>query len=245
MMEPFYAPLLGREYTTGPNSSLAITKEKREEGAPRNGLPPYPHAETRKHLLFLAACYRRIEYLLIPEAKRLLELHERDADYKKLRSGQEAKAREKLEAVVKLPFSNTDGLASARTAAAEAARWLLICEHDTDVFAVLDEIGEAVRRDPNYPGGPDGEAPHQADLLRDIYGTPYTQVEFDKRWRTDTALSLASQMYDSRDFGAMPILADALQDAGCEDPAILAHCRDANQVHVRGCWVVDLVLGKA
>jgi hypothetical protein len=39
----------------------------------------------------------------------------------------------------------------------------------------------------------------------------------------------------------MPILADALQDAGCEDDAVLNHCRDTNQVHVRGCWVVDLV----
>jgi hypothetical protein len=42
----------------------------------------------------------------------------------------------------------------------------------------------------------------------------------------------------------MPILADAMQDAGCEDAAILGHCRDPQQVHVRGCWVVDLVLGK-
>jgi hypothetical protein len=43
----------------------------------------------------------------------------------------------------------------------------------------------------------------------------------------------------------MPILADALQDAGCEDDAILAHCRDPHLTHVRGCWVVDLVLGKS
>ena len=52
-------------------------------------------------------------------------------------------------------------------------------------------------------------------------------------------------MYDSREFGAMPILADALQDAGCEDEQILMHCRDATAPHVRGCWVCDLVLGKA
>ena len=42
----------------------------------------------------------------------------------------------------------------------------------------------------------------------------------------------------------MPILADALQDAGCEDEQILAHCRDPQATHFRGCWVVDLVLGK-
>jgi hypothetical protein len=51
-------------------------------------------------------------------------------------------------------------------------------------------------------------------------------------------------MYESRKFGAMPILADALQDAGCDSEDILHHCRDNDQLHVRGCWVVDLVLGK-
>ena len=81
-------------------------------------------------------------------------------------------------------------------------------------------------------------------IVRDIFGNPFRPVAFDPAWRTETAVLLARQMYDSRDFGAMPILADALQDAGCESEEILSHCRDANQVHVRGCWVVDLVLGK-
>ena len=64
-------------------------------------------------------------------------------------------------------------------------------------------------------------------------------------WRTDTAMTLARQMYESREFSAMPILADALQDAGCDDPAILDHCRDTSLTHVRGCWVTDLVLNKS
>jgi len=51
-------------------------------------------------------------------------------------------------------------------------------------------------------------------------------------------------MYESREFGAMPILADALQDAGCDNADILDHCRDTALTHVRGCWVVDLVLGR-
>ena len=50
-------------------------------------------------------------------------------------------------------------------------------------------------------------------------------------------------MYDSRDFSAMPILADALQDAGCGSADVLNHCREPG-AHVRGCWVVDLVMGK-
>jgi hypothetical protein len=84
----------------------------------------------------------------------------------------------------------------------------------------------------------------QVDCLRDIIGNPFRPVVFSPAWRTDTAVGLARQMYASRDFGAMPILADALQDAGCESDDILSHCRDPKQVHVRGCWVVDLVLGK-
>jgi hypothetical protein len=82
------------------------------------------------------------------------------------------------------------------------------------------------------------------DLFRDIFGNPFRPVAFDAAWRTSTALGIATLMYDSREFNAMPILADALQDAGCEDDAILSHCRDENGIHVRGCWVVDLVLGK-
>jgi hypothetical protein len=68
---------------------------------------------------------------------------------------------------------------------------------------------------------------------------------FNPAWRTDTAVSLARAMYDARDFSAMPILADALQDAGCDSDAILSHCRDTSLTHVRGCWVTDLVLGKS
>jgi hypothetical protein len=88
------------------------------------------------------------------------------------------------------------------------------------------------------------EQVRQSVLLRDIFGNPFRPVAFASAWRTDTAVALARTMYESRDFSAMPILADALQDAGCDNDAILSHCRDANQPHVRGCWVVDLVLGK-
>jgi hypothetical protein len=81
-------------------------------------------------------------------------------------------------------------------------------------------------------------------LLHDIFGNPFRPVAFDPAWRTDTAVALARQMYESRDFGAMPILADALQDAGCDSADVLDHCRGLGP-HVRGCWVVDLVLGKS
>jgi hypothetical protein len=79
--------------------------------------------------------------------------------------------------------------------------------------------------------------------LRDIFGNPFHPVEFSLSWRTGTAFTLAGQMYESRDFSAMPILADALQDSGCDNADILDHCRGPG-LHVRGCWVVDLVLGR-
>jgi hypothetical protein len=87
------------------------------------------------------------------------------------------------------------------------------------------------------------EAKPQADLLRDIFGNPFRPQTFSSEWQTDTAVTLARQMYESREFSAMPILADALQDGGCDDATILDHCRGPGP-HVRGCWVVDLVLGK-
>jgi hypothetical protein len=83
----------------------------------------------------------------------------------------------------------------------------------------------------------------QCDLLRDVFGNPFRPVAFDPSWRTSTVVSLAQQMYDSRDFSAIPILADAFQDAGCDNAAVLDHCRSSSE-HVRGCWLVDLILGK-
>ncbi|MBP3956761.1 hypothetical protein J8F10_15925 [Gemmata sp. G18] len=76
-----------------------------------------------------------------------------------------------------------------------------------------------------------------------VFGNPFRSVTFSPSWRTPTGGALASQMYESRDFSAMPILADALQDAGCDSADVLDHCRGPGP-HVRGCRVVDLVPGK-
>ncbi|HUR55082.1 MAG TPA: hypothetical protein VMZ71_13195 [Gemmataceae bacterium] len=84
---------------------------------------------------------------------------------------------------------------------------------------------------------------HPAHYIRDIFGNPFRPVSFAPSWGTSTAIALARQMYEARDFSAMPILADALQDAGCADADILGHCR-GDGPHVRGCWVLDLVLGR-
>jgi hypothetical protein len=84
----------------------------------------------------------------------------------------------------------------------------------------------------------------QCSLIRDIFGNPFRTVTLDRAWTTTPVISLAQTMYDSRDFAAMPVLADALEEAGCDNADILAHCRGPGP-HVRGCWVVDLALGRS
>jgi len=84
-----------------------------------------------------------------------------------------------------------------------------------------------------------------ADLVRDIFGNPFGPVTLNLSWLTSTVIALACGIYTDRAFDRMPILADALQDAGCENAAILDHCRDPKGVHVRGCFVVDMILDKA
>jgi hypothetical protein len=81
-------------------------------------------------------------------------------------------------------------------------------------------------------------------VLRCVFGNPFHPITLSPSWLTSTVVSLANQMYDSRDFSAMPILADALMDAGCSNEAILEHCRGPGP-HVRGCWVCDLCLNKS
>ena len=111
--------------------------------------------------------------------------------------------------------------------------WLTVC-------ADLKETVEFFSRNDFWLWhGPHGGA------LREVFGNPFRPVTFDPAWLTSDVLALARGIYEERAFDRMPILADALQDAGCECDDILNHCRDANATHVRGCWALDLVLGKA
>jgi hypothetical protein len=84
-------------------------------------------------------------------------------------------------------------------------------------------------------------------MLRDLFGNPFRPVSCHSdwlRWNGDFIAALAAGMYLDNTFDRLPILADALEDAGCTDRAILDHCRSPGS-HVRGCWVVDLLLGKS
>jgi hypothetical protein len=82
-----------------------------------------------------------------------------------------------------------------------------------------------------------------ANFFRCVFGTPFRPVTVDPIWHTSTVVALATGIYAERAFDRMPILADALEEVGCDSADILSHCR-GDEPHVRGCWVIDLLLGK-
>src|SRR5262249_38268093 len=82
------------------------------------------------------------------------------------------------------------------------------------------------------------------ELVRCVFGALFHPTAFDPAWRTPAAVALARSLYEDRRFGDMPLLADAREEAGCADEAMLSHCRGPGP-HVRGCWVVNAVLKRA
>jgi hypothetical protein len=199
------------------------------------------HFTSRKLRLFGLACCHRVRRLLTPERGHVLLRHaERLAD-------DDPSAQERT------PASILDGLRfESRDPHDEA---------DVAVFYLLNESGltaadEGLRRAAAAIGwearregkdailGREAERREQAHLAQDIFGNPFRPVSADPRWCTSSVVGLAQSMYESRDFAAMPVLADALEEAGCDHADVLAHCRGGGP-HVRGCWVVDLLLGKS
>lgn len=122
----------------------------------------------------------------------------------------------------------------AAEAATDAAGWSHHLHNSYE--RALDALGEA---------GDEDSRVCAVALFREIYGNRFLHpVTFDPAWRTSDVMALANGIYAERAFDRMPILADALQDAGCDNADILGHMRDAKATHVRGCWALDLILGK-
>lgn len=194
----------------------------------------------RKLRLFAVACARRIQPLLSdPRSHRAVDVAERfaggEATDVELRHAEREAAAAHKEAFLHwgrggkrgacLEWAAQYTCASFAFKAAEAVGWM---------SATGRVEGETT---PAHPA-------LQAALVRDIMGNPFRRVERDSMWLAQPVVALARAIYDERDFGRMPELADALGQAGCSDADVLNHCRDPGP-HVRGCWVVDLVLGKA
>ena len=116
--------------------------------------------------------------------------------------------------------------------------------------ALVDARTAAVRSSSEIRGPAGKGSRGQVRLLRDIFGNPFRPAVVEPPWRTPTVLALAQAAYDDRllpagtfDLDRLAVLSDALEDAGCDSADILSHLRGPGP-HVRGCWVVDLLLGK-
>jgi hypothetical protein len=197
-------------------------------------------ASDRKLRLFAVACCRRIWGLLPHQANRDL-----------------------VAAVEERPDGTRDDPELwAATVASSAVRREVILQA-VDAYLAVKSLGRGFYKDSPLGAsywvacyarsavateGRDSEAEGalQAALLRDIIGNPFRPILLKPAWVAWNAGAVrkwAQAIYDGRRFADLPILADALEDAGCADAALLGHCRGGGE-HVRGCWVIDLLLGK-
>jgi hypothetical protein len=109
------------------------------------------------------------------------------------------------------------------------------------MHAVLRALGDARRRrEDRRQAAWANEELAQCHLVREAIRPPFVTPE--PSWRTPNVVAVARGIYEGRSFDHMPILGDALQDAGCEDEQLLGHCRDPGP-HFRGCWVIQWALG--
>jgi hypothetical protein len=146
-------------------------------------------------------------------------------------------------------LATVDALDAAYDAAYEAAYELDQPGLGSRRNSALYSAGNVAARNvslPAFPAFEDGPIASQITIIRDIFGNPFRPVSLDPAWLTwnaGTVRKMAQAIYDDRAFDRLPILADALEEAGCTDRDILDHCRSGGD-HVRGCWVIDLLLGK-
>jgi hypothetical protein len=205
----------------------------------------------RKLRLFACACVRRVwDFLDDPRSRMAVEVAERFADgeatWTELRvafhaawaAGRRFAGHAGVAEAAALECAYHDSFAAARNAsqaAAQAAAWSSHRDAagETGVYDALADALAAAQAD-------------QCALLRELIGNPFRAVNLSEvvlGWNDGTIPRLAGVIYAGPHWDDLPVLADALEEAGCNDAAVLAHCRGGGQ-HVRGCWVIDLLLGK-
>jgi hypothetical protein len=190
----------------------------------------------RKLRLLACACCRRIWDKLTEERDRQMVLvSEQFADGLVSTKDLEAAGRLYLVRTGPMLFHNSAAMSTAVVQPRMAVRW-------TRFYVCTTVTGYVDRRPTRWITE---EAAHAA-FVREVFGNPFQRPRIDKtwlRWNDSTVPKIAMGIYEERAFDRMPILADALLDAGCDNEEVLAHCR-SDGPHVRGCWVIDLILGK-
>jgi hypothetical protein len=196
----------------------------------------------RKLRLFAVACCRRIWHLLKDErSRKAVEVAEQFSEGITTEEELSLAENDANDVWNEYAYAETDAT-DAETDASDAACGAA-CYSEAAISAAQSASRGAAQA-LSYDGRQIEEQVSQSDLIREIFGNPSRPISADSAWLTSPVMHLARSMYDSRDFSAMPILADALEEAGCDNADVLTHCRGPGS-HVRGCWVVDLVLGKA
>lgn len=176
----------------------------------------------RKLRLFAVACSRRIWRLIDVLGRAAVEAAEDFADGR-IGSDELRAAR--------LACQGTGGHASWYAAA-------------TDPAIAARNAARSAQAGAATLGAEGEELVAQADLVREVFGNPFRQMSIDQSWLTPGVVKLAQSIYDGRAFDRMPELAAELENAGCNDVEVLSHCREPG-THVRGCWVLDITLGRS
>jgi len=193
----------------------------------------------RKFRLFAVACCKRmVQTVPVPEGSlRAVELAERYAD---------GNTSSLAVHVPWEPCSSAAWHACLNCLETDDPVELADCASGNSSWAVA-ESGQVPphhnARGPVFKARLAAEQTVQASLVCCIFGNPFRPVAFAPSWRSETAVSLAAGIYEERTFDRLPILADALEEAGCDNADVLNHLRGPGP-HARGCWVVDGVLGK-
>jgi hypothetical protein len=211
------------------------------------------NASERKLRLFACACCRRVWRFQDAHSRPIVEAAERHADgavgvaewsaagravWKHLRGKGDRSAQ-----------GISDAAFAATGAALDAARPFASASV-VDQMVFNAETARAVAVWAAKAAAADTEAAEQCRLLRCLFGSPFRPVQPSPAWRAPLVAELAAAAYEVRqmpdgllDPGRLAVLADALEEAGCADAALLEHLRDGGQ-HCRGCWALDGLLGR-
>ena len=201
----------------------------------------------RKMRLFAVACCRRIWHLLPDERSRqAVEVagHYADAQVTEEELEKAANAasdvwHEEMERASTEGKWDRRSLSPPYTAASAAYNaaiplgWWGAAPAFVEPYKIVREVTSSAKT----------EGAAQCDLIRDIFGNPFRPITLDPAWPTPNVVKLAQTIYDEQAFDRLPGLSDTLEEAGCTHANILGHCRGPG-LHVRGCWVVDLLLRK-
>jgi len=194
----------------------------------------------RKLRLFAVACCRGVWRALTGEtSRRAVEVGERYAD------GQ-ASQRE-LDEAGEAAYSDGHTFDQENPAVWVTFHSASRAAEDSSAWAAglavgrVDRLGSRI-----WESRFDSERARQARVLRDIVGNFFKPTSIAPElllWQDGTVVRMAQAIYEERRFADLPVLADALEDAGCDNADILNHCRGGGE-HVRGCWVIDLLTGR-